>query len=382
MTTTPITSLYVHVPYCQTLCGYCDFYSELVDRQAMPTLVDALLSELKAQQRHTAPAAPPRLETIFVGGGTPTTLPPGQLQRLLLALRDTAGPSLTEFTVEANPATVSPETARVLVQSGVTRVSIGAQSFEPAELRVLDRIHQPPQVAQTVEICRAAGIQQINLDLIFAIPGQSLASWRNNLSAALALGPDHLSCYSLTFERGTPLFDLLQAGQIQRSDADLDATMYEATLDDLAAAGFAQYEISNFARPGAECRHNITYWRNGGYLGIGPSAAGFVDGVRYKNVPDTAEYVRAVQAGRSPRIQSEQRSADQRARETIMLGLRLNVGVLRRDFAERFGNDPAERFAETVSKHVELGLLELTPDALRLTRAGRLLADTVAADFL
>lgn len=377
--TTPIASIYVHVPFCQTICGYCDFYSTLLDRSAVSPLVDALIRELDEYgQRHAI-----RASTIFVGGGTPTTLPPRELARLLAALRAMAddGQAL-EFTVEANPATVSSETAQTLAAGGVTRVSIGAQSFQLGELRVLERIHQPPQVEQTLRICREAGIRSANLDLIFGVPGQSLESWRSNLHAALALSPDHLSCYALTYERGTPLFEQLQARQVQRVDGELEAQMYEAAIDDLAAAGFEQYEISNFSRPGAECRHNLTYWRNEPYVGIGPSAAGLVDGARYKNVPDTAEYVRCIREARSPRIQEETRTRDQRSRETMMLGLRLNSGVNRARFAERFGIDPAGQFADTIARHAEIGLLEVTPTAVRLTRRGRMVADSVAADFL
>lgn len=413
--TLPVTSLYAHVPFCQTICGYCDFFSVLTDRKAFGPLVDALLTELETCR----PFATAPLETIFVGGGTPTTLPPAELRRLLTALRafpsignsgagvpartpDNSGagvpartpedsgagvparflPAPLEFTVEANPATVSPETADVLVSSGVNRVSIGAQSFDPSELRVLDRIHAPPQVAQTVDICRRAGLTNLNLDLIFAIPGQTLESWVANLRRALDLGPDHLSCYALTYERGTPLFDRLAEGKITRTDTDLEAEMYEATIEELASAGLAQYEISNFAKPGRECRHNLVYWRNLPYFGIGPSASGFVDEIRYKNIPDVAEYARTIAAQRLPRVQSERLTLDARARETAMLALRLNEGLRIAEFRARFGSDPWALFADAIAKHTAAGTLEATAESLRLTRHGRLLADTVCADFL
>lgn len=380
----PVASLYAHVPFCQTICGYCDFFSVLTDRKAFGPLVDALLTELETCR----PFAAGPMQTIFVGGGTPTTLPPAELRRLLSALhifpnRDRSAQSTDlEFTVEANPATVSPETADVLVSSGVNRVSIGAQSFDTSELRVLDRVHAPPQVAQTVEICRRAGLTNLNLDLIFAIPGQTLESWVANLRRALDLGPDHLSCYALTYEKGTPLFDRLAEGRITRADTDLEAEMYEATIDELARAGLGQYEISNFARPGRECRHNLVYWRNLPYFGIGPSASGFVQETRYKNIPDVAEYARAIAAGRQPRIQSERLSLDARARETAMLALRLNEGLQIAEFRARFGTDPLALFADAIARHTAAGTLETTADTLRLSRSGRLLADTVCADFL
>lgn len=376
-----VASLYAHVPFCQTICGYCDFFSVLTDRKAFGPLVDALLAELETCRA----AAANSLTTLFVGGGTPTTLPAAELSRLLKALHDfphgTPAADL-EFTVEANPATVSTETAAVLVSAGVNRVSIGAQSFEPAELRVLDRIHQPPQVAQTIEICRRAGIENLNLDLIFAIPGQSLASWIGNLRRAIELGPEHLSCYALTYEQGTPLFERLAAGQLRRADTELEAEMYEATIDELARAGLAQYEISNFARPGRECRHNLVYWRNRPCFGIGPSASGFVDEVRYKNIPDVAEYARAISAGRLPRIQSERLSLDARARESAMLALRLNEGLDLAEFQRRFGSDPRALFADAIANHTAAGTLEQHGGALRLTGRGRLLGDTVCGDFL
>lgn len=375
----PIRGIYAHVPFCQTICGYCDFYSVLLDRGAVSPLVDALLAELH-QARGTADFS--GVETLFVGGGTPTTLPTPELRRLLGALRDAAGAAEIEFTVEANPATVSDETAAVLAECGVTRVSIGAQSFDRSELRVLDRIHQPPQVADTVERIRAAGIDDLNLDLIFAVPGQSLGSWLLNLEAALALQPNHLSCYGLTYEKGTPLFERLAAGEVVRAADELEASMYEATTESLTLAGFEQYEISNYARPGFECRHNLLYWRNEPCLGLGPSAAGLVGGLRYKNIADAAEYARAIREGRSSRIHTEQLSNGHASRETMMLGLRLNAGVNRAEFQERFGADPEALFRAAIDRHQSLGLLECTPAAIRLTGRGRLLADSVIADFL
>jgi oxygen-independent coproporphyrinogen-3 oxidase len=374
----PVRAIYAHVPFCQTICGYCDFFSVLIDKPQLGPLVDALLSDLY-RQRETPNLA---IETIFVGGGTPTTLPPEQLARLLNALLEFANRrDNLEFTVEANPATVSAATAVALVDCGVNRVSIGAQSFDRNELRVLDRIHHPPQVAETVQLCRSAGIGRINLDLIFAIPGQSLHSWLANLRQAIDLGPDHLSCYGLTYEPGTPLYERLQAGGVQRIDDELEAEMYEATIETLAVAGFAQYEISNFARPGCECRHNLAYWRNEPYLAIGPSGSGYVGGVRYKNIADVAEYIHAVRDGRSARVHEERPSLEQQIRETLMMGLRLNAGIDPRAFRARFGREPRDLFAAAIEKCVALGMVNYNPDAFRLTSRGRLVADAVLAEL-
>jgi oxygen-independent coproporphyrinogen III oxidase len=406
-------ALYVHVPFCRRLCGYCDFYSEVLQPTAVDPLVDALLTEL---DRAAAPR-PLSFDTIFVGGGTPTVLPPTALDRLLRGLREYADPTPDfEFTVEANPATVTDEVGAVLATAGVNRVSVGAQSFVPAELHALDRTHRPEQVAQTLATCRRHGINRLSLDLIFGIPGQTRASWLESLQAAINLGPEHLSCYGLTYEPGTPLFARREAGAVEPMDPDLEADLYEALLDRLPAHALPQYEISNFARPGAECRHNLRYWHNEPYLGIGPAAAGFVDDVRYKNIADTAAYVRALTGGpdwrparrlgwrrddlqramtpASPpaqptgatadsiRIEEERLPPDRRMRETAMLELRLVEGIDRRRFAERYGHDPALLFADAIRQHAAAVLLVADDRSIRLTRPGLLLADIVIADFL
>lgn len=376
-TSSPVRSLYVHVPFCHTICGYCDFYSEVLDNRAVAPLVDALLQELGVQ----AGIRPLALQTVFVGGGTPTTLPAADLRRLLGVIGSYLSPG-AEFTVESNPATVSEQIAAALVESGVNRVSIGAQSFNPGELRVLERIHRVEQVEQTVQMVRKAGIGQVNVDLIFGVPGQTLDGWLANLRTALALGVDHLSCYGLTYERGTPLHRQLHDGAVQRVDADVEADMFEATIETLAAAGFEHYEISNYARPGARCRHNLVYWRNEPCLGIGPSAASYVDGARYKNIPDAAEYARALRENRSTVIERERLDPGAAARETAMLELRLIDGIDRERFLSRFHVDPAELFASPIARHRSAGLLSLDDRRIRLTRRGLLVADSVIADFL
>ncbi len=379
--TTPSTcrSLYIHVPYCLRKCGYCDFYSQALDPAQAPRLVDALLRELATAHRRQ----PLEFDTVYIGGGTPTVLPSPLLERLLRGLRGyIATGADVEFTVEANPATVTHDLAAALAAFGVNRVSIGAQSFAPAELAVLERAHAPEQVHETIAACRRAGIQQLNLDLIFGIPGQTKSSWIASIDAAIGLEPDHVSCYGLTYEEGTRLHQRVQTGQVCSLDHDLEADLYELTLEMLPAAGYAQYEISNFARPGARCRHNLRCWHNEPYLGIGPAAAGFIDDVRYKNVSDTAAYIEAVDAGRAAHVEQERLPPDRRARETAMLALRLTAGINRQRFAGRHGADPAVLFADAIKRHVARGLLEVDDVGVRLTRAGLLLADTVMADFL
>lgn len=395
----PVRSLYVHVPFCHTICGYCDFYSQVYDKDAAEPLVDALIRELDCY----CESMNVRCDTVFVGGGTPTTLPAPQLSRLLGRLRETLDrDSAVEFTCEANPATVTPEIAAALSEGGVNRVSLGAQSFDRSELHVLERIHRPEQVGQTVRAIRDAGIRRINVDLIFAIPGQTLEKWLNNLQAAMDLGVDHLSCYGLTYERGTPLFEQLERGQVQRVDEELEARMYEATIDTLALAGYGQYEISNFARPGCECQHNLRYWMHEPYVGVGPSACGCIpvepsgapatgglacvtgDGsvVRYRNVPDTAAYARAIRAGKSTWIDRETRTLQQQARDAAWLGLRTRLGIDPIRFQQRFRVDVMAVFGTALRKHAASGLLEITENSIRLTRRGLLLANQVSADLL
>jgi len=373
----PCRSLYVHVPFCRSRCGYCDFYSEVIDPGRVAAVVDALVGELADHaERHEL-----ALETIYVGGGTPTVLPVGELERLLGQVRAHAGIAV-EFTVEANPATVTDEVAAVLADAGVNRVSMGAQSFVESELRALERTHRPSDVGESVETCRRAGIGRVSLDLIFGIPGQTLGSWLRSIEAALGLRPEHLSCYGLTYEAGTRLQRQLEEGRVQRVDPDVEADLYEAVMDTLPPRGWHQYEISNFARRGAECCHNLVYWHNEPYVGVGPSAAGFIDEERYKNVSDTAAYVEAIREGRSPRAERECLSPERRACETAMLELRLGEGIDRKRFAERYGEDPVVFFSEAINRHGSAGRLEVDEVGIRLTRAGRLLANTVMVDFL
>jgi oxygen-independent coproporphyrinogen-3 oxidase len=377
--TQPCRSLYIHVPICRRKCGYCDFYSAVADAATQHAVVAALQTEL---DRHAAALAA-GCETIYIGGGTPTALPSAELAALLAAVapRRAAGTPV-EFTVEANPATVTPATAEQLVEHGVNRVSIGAQSFSPRALAALDREHDPDDVARTIEICRGHGIENLSLDLIFGAPGQSLDDWARDLESAIALRPEHISCYGLTYEPGTPLYAALTAGRVAAVDPDLEADMYTLMIERLPAAGLAQYEISNFARPGRACLHNMRCWQNDPYVGVGPSAAGYVDGVRYRNVPDIAAYVERVPAGADVRVEEECLVGEPRAREAAMLALRTNAGIQRAAFAERYGFEPATLFANAIARHAPDGLLAIDDASIRLTPAGFMLANRVLRDFV
>ena len=364
------------MPFCFHKCHYCDFYSLVDRRDRLGAFSERLRRELAVAVDFLGGA----VETVFFGGGTPTLLAPELWERLLADL----GVILAqghELTVEANPETVTPRLVETLAAGGVNRMSLGAQSFDLRHLKTLERHHDPSSVLSSVRLARAAGIENLNLDLIFAIPGQTLEEWRADLASALALEPAHLSCYGLTFEPGTPMTARMHAGLIERADEALEAEMYEATIETLAAAGYEHYEISNWARPGRRCRHNLLYWTNASWWPLGPAASGHVAGVRWKNLPRLEAYLRS--DGLPEITDVEVLDEDGQVGEVLMLGLRLIEGIERAGLERLLarGRRGDER-AAAIDRHVAAGLLERTPSHLRLSRRGLLLADGVLADLL
>lgn len=370
--------LYVHIPFCETKCGYCDFFSvAMKDRKTRP-LVDAVVQELHAR----VPDAGLPLTTIFCGGGTPTLLPLDELDIVLRAIGDvTRGAAIEEFTVEANPATVEDEKAELLSARGVTRVSMGAQSFFPNELTALERLHSPGDIAPSVQALRRAGIEQINLDLIFGIPGQTVETWRQSLQRAIELEPDHLACYGLTYEPATKLTAMMHAGRVTPCDEGIEADMFECTIDTLSGAGYEQYEISNYARPGCESKHNLIYWRNQQYIGVGPSAAGAYRGRRYKNVPDVQGYVKRMDGAGGAEIETEPVTPVTRILEIILMQLRLIEGIDLARFRQMTGGDARARFEPALSRFVQEGLMSTSATTLALTRKGMMVANTIMAEL-
>jgi oxygen-independent coproporphyrinogen-3 oxidase len=322
------------------------------------------------------------VRTVFIGGGTPTILPGEQLEVLLGALSEVVAiDDLAEFTVEANPATVDPAKAELLARAGVSRVSMGAQSFSVAELATLERLHTPGDISPSVEILRRHGIGQINLDLIFGIPGQTLATWSESLHQAVETQVDHIAAYGLTYEPGTPLADKRQRRLITPCDEQLEADMYLLAGEVLGEAGYEQYEISNYARPGCRCQHNLIYWRNEPYIGVGPSAAGCIDGRRYKNVSDVADYVRMMDELGHAEAESETLDTPTIITELIMMQLRLVQGLSLASFRRRTDLDPLELFAPALAPLTEQGLVTVSDTHIALTRTGRLVADAVIAEL-
>ncbi len=383
-------ALYLHVPFCFHKCHYCDFYSIVntphqdADQQARFT--DRLVQELRfwAQRLTLQP------RTIFVGGGTPTLLRLEHWRTLLDVLKSLGILSRTiEFTVEANPETVSPQLMTLLVRGGVNRVSLGAQTFDPALLKTLERWHEPSSVGRAVRLCREVGLTNLNLDLIFAIPGQTLPLLDADLDQALSLGPSHLSCYSLIFEPHTPLEQKRQSGRIAPVDEDLEAAMYARVIERLGREGFVHYEVSNWARScsleaaastrqTAFCQHNLAYWTNAHWLGLGPSAASHIAGVRWKNQPHPGRYLDST--GQPPVTDVERLAHDRSVGERLMLRLRLIEGAPRPWVDELLRDDAARR--QTVRELVAIGMLECTATHLKLTRGGLFVADAVIARLL
>jgi oxygen-independent coproporphyrinogen-3 oxidase len=377
-----ISGLYIHVPFCFHKCHYCDFYS--ITRQTpdrMKRFVDLLLSE--ADQWAAGLEIDFCPSTVFMGGGTPTLLPLEQMDRLLKELRGRFDLSQAdEWTVEANPATVTAEYCQMLYANGVNRLSFGAQSFDAAELKILERHHSPEDVFSSVDLARQAGFKRLNLDLIFAIPGQSGQSWQKSLETALSIGTTHLSCYALTFEPSTPIAVRRRMGQLKSAPEELELQMLFSTRRQMNERGLPAYEISNFAAAGQECRHNLNYWTGGNYLGLGPSAASHVQGWRWKNRPHLGEWESAVAAGGLTAIEVETLSAEQRGGELAMLMLRLESGLDLEFVSQRAGIDASAEFGPTIERLEQLKLISVVGHCVRLTEAGIAVADGVAGEFV
>lgn len=321
------------------------------------------------------------LGSAFVGGGTPTILPEDTLRQLVTAIGRNCD-ARTEFTVEANPNSLTPSVLAILRQAGVNRLSIGVQSFLADELQTLGRLHNPREARLAVESAHSAGLDNLSLDLIYGIPGQTLDSWRQSLQAAIDCPISHLSCYCLSFEPGTPLAADLAEGKVQAMDENLQRECYYQAIELLDQAGLKQYEISNFARPGRQCRHNLIYWHNQSYLGVGPSAVSYVAGQRLANTADLDDYLARIAAGGDAVISSESLVGRPLMAETLMLMLRLRDGVDRAAFAHRFGQDPVEAFKTPILRYFNIGMLQVTPERVFLPPQALFVADTILADIL
>lgn len=369
-------AIYAHVPFCRHKCHYCDFYSLVDRRDRFDDFVSRFEREVDAVRGRIDGHG---IRTAFVGGGTPTLLPPEGLRRVLQAVASLGpGGRIGEFTVEANPETVSEEIADALVQGGVGRVSIGCQSFDPRHLETLERHHDPENVGRSVSRLRRAGIGRLNLDLIFGIPGSTLDDLARDLDRVLELEPDHVSCYGLVFEPGTPLAEKQRLGRIEPIDQDIEASMYDLVRRRLSEAGFEHYEISNWARPGEACRHNLIYWNLGQWVALGPAGAGNLNGVRYRNLPRLDDWIDG--DGPSPVVDVDRPDRKTAIGEIMMLGLRLRAGLARDVVAPLLAEDPDR--ATIVAEHLAAGRLEWHGDRLRISEETVMLADGVLSDLV
>jgi oxygen-independent coproporphyrinogen-3 oxidase len=393
-------SAYIHVPFCAHHCGYCNFTVVAGRNDLVEPFLTAIEREL------TALGEPREVDTLFFGGGTPTQLKGQQLERLITTVlrwhplaagheyRRGLSPFLKsseqkgtvpfragEFSVEANPADLDAETVRILADYGVTRVSLGAQSFDAAKLRLLERDHQAADIERSMKLLRAAGLA-VSLDLIFGVPDESLPLWRNDLEAALRLEPDHISTYGLTYERGADFWRRLIHGELTRLDEETERTLYAEAIDTLTARGLEHYEVSNFAQPGRRCRHNEAYWSGEEYFAAGPGASRYVAGVRETNHRSTTTYIKRVLAGQSSVAEREQLNPENRARELLVFALRRLEGIDRRWFLARSGFDLDALVGEPLRRHVALGLLSDDGQRVRLTREGLFVSDAIWPTFL
>lgn len=382
--TTGQFSLYIHIPYCQVKCPYCDFNSYASTSWPEDAYTDALLAELRLHTA-TAPFAGAEVATIFFGGGTPSLFQPATIGRILDGVADTCPlASDLEITLEANPGTVERERLAGFRAAGVNRLSFGIQSFQAALLTTLGRAHGPDDARAAIRAARAAGFDDLNLDLIFAVPGETREAWAADVAEVLAWAPEHISAYNLTYEPGTPFHTLRSRGALKALDEEDELWMYQHVRQALAAAGYAQYEISNFAQPGHQARHNQSYWRGVDYLGLGAGAHSYAHvpgwGRRWSNERIPERYIAAVTRGDAT-VGDETLEFETAAAEFVFLGLRERVGIDPNDFAERFGRPLADVHPE-VAGFLGDGLLEEHDGRLVLSERGLLLADSVFAAFL
>lgn len=367
------TALYLHVPFCASSCDFCSFYQEQPKRGEIDRYLAAIEKEMALHP-------PGRVETAFWGGGTPGLLPADDLRRLGHAMTQAAGRP-GEWTVELAPSSVRADKLAALKEIGVTRVSMGVQSFDDATLDALGRRHSPKQIMEAWELIEAAGFASRNLDLIFAIPGQDEKRWTDDLARALALKPDHLSTYCLTFEEDTAMFVKLSQGKV-KLDRELEAFLYRRTWETLEDHGYGQYETSNFARPGHACRHNLITWEMGSWIGYGPSAASQWGCVRWTNPANLDQWAKGVEAGAPVREQAKALSPRDLLCDALIFGLRLNAGVDPFALAERFEAPLPQGVRDLFADLVEEGLMELAGPNFRLTGEGRLRADAVGVAVL
>lgn len=373
--------LYIHIPFCARKCAYCDFLSFAAPERSYREYVEKLIEEMYGQSTAYRDYA---VTSIFVGGGTPSVLPPELVEALFVAVYDCFAVSAdAEITIEANPGTLTMEKLETYLNCGINRLSLGLQSADGEELRTLGRIHSYDDFLKSYQRARQAGFTNINVDLMSALPGQTMQSWKNTLRKVMMLKPEHISAYSLIIEAGTPFYERYHENPEAFPDEETDREMYHLTKELMAAQGYERYEISNYARPGYECRHNIGYWTGAEYLGLGLGASSYTHGFRYHNVTDLEEYLSLDlrEPGAAAR-EIQELTPEEKMEEFMFLGLRLTKGVSGSEFLERFGQNMWNMYGEVFEKLSRQGLILEEPPMVRLTELGIDVSNQVLCEFL
>ena len=369
------SSAYVHIPFCTQICYYCDFSKVFIKNQPVDAYLEHLIQETRSYEIG-------KLRTLYIGGGTPTALSAQQLAYLLTELPKVMDLSeVEEFTIEANPGDLDPDKIAVLKDSQVNRVSLGVQTFDNKMLKRIGRSHQEQDIYDNICHLKQAGFDNISIDLIYALPGQTMDQVKENVAKAIDLDIPHMSLYSLILENHTVFMNRMRRGKLPLPKEELEAEMFEYIIDELEKAGFEHYEISNFSKPGFESRHNLVYWDNAEYYGLGAGASGYVDGIRYKNHGPIRHYLEAIEAGKA-RITEEHLTLEEKMEEELFLGLRKKSGVSKARFEEKFGVSFDQRYGQVVASLTEQGLLVPDDKQVRMTKRGLFLGDTVAEKFI
>ncbi|PLR78102.1 coproporphyrinogen III oxidase [Bacillus sp. V3-13] len=375
-----IKAAYIHIPFCEHICHYCDFNKVFLKGQPVDAYLEALAKEI-GLTLEKYPAKP--LNSIFVGGGTPTALNEQQLYRLCEIIKDKLPFNQdTEFTFEANPGDLSKVKLQILASAGVNRLSFGVQTFNDQLLERIGRTHRREDVFKSIDLAKQTGFKNISVDLIYSLPGQTLDDFRDTLETAFSLDIQHYSGYSLIIEPKTVFYNLMRKGQLPRPGEETEAAMFELLMEQMDQHGFKQYEISNFARPGFESRHNITYWANAPYYGFGAGAHSYTDGYRISNYGPLKKYMDPLAENRLPAMDLHKVTDAERKEEEMFLGLRMTEGVSIRQFSEKFGVDPRVVFADGIKEMQGRGLLEVNNGHIYLTKNGRLLGNEVFQSFI
>lgn len=373
--------IYIHIPFCHQICHYCDFNKVFFENQPVDEYIESIDQELKVLKQIGTDFT--KVETVFFGGGTPTALNARQLERLLEIVHSHVDvSSLTEFTTEANPDELTNDKLNVLKNGQINRLSLGVQSFDEELLKKIGRSHSPKQAIDVVNNARKAGFDNISIDLIYALPGQTQAQWRDTLDQALALDLPHYSGYSLIVEPKTVFYNLMKKGRLPLPGEDAETSMFSELIDRMEKSGRHQYEISNFATMGKESIHNMIYWENDEYAGIGAGAHGYLDGVRYANIAPLKRYMEHMETGKLPRIEENTVTMQERMEEEMFLGLRKTEGVSLDQFAQKFGVSLDEKYGNVISNLIQKDLIELHGNRIRLTRTGIFRGNEAFQQFL